>query len=147
MKTLADKLLNARKLMGFSRKELAELVGVSQRSIVTYEMNDVKPRPAVIRKLAEALQISPLYLDDDEINDPLYGIERKKYIEEAAARYGEKAAREVNALIERSTALFAGGEMPQEDKDKFFDALASAYYRCREEAKRRYGRKNGGKPM
>ena len=133
--------------MKFSRKELAELVGVSQRSVYTYEMMDVKPRPAVIRKLADALQVSPLYLDDDEIDDPLYGIERKKYIEEAAARYGEKAAKEVNSIIERSSALFAGGEMPQEDKDKFFDALASAYYRCREEAKRRYGRKNSEKPV
>jgi len=143
MHILSEKLYNARKLIGYSRKELSEMVGVSPRSIYTYEMMGVKPRPAVIRRLADVLQVSPIYLDNEDIFDPLYGIERKEYIKEAAARFGEKAARELNSLLERSTALFAGGEIPQEDKDLFFDALASAYYRSKDEAKRRYGRKDG----
>jgi transcriptional regulator with XRE-family HTH domain len=142
MQILSGKLLNARKLIGYSRKELAEMVGVSPRSIYTYEMMTVKPRPAVIRRLADTLQVSPLYLDNDGIFDPLYGIERKEYVEEAAKRFGEKSARELNSILERSTALFAGGDIPQEDKDLFFDALASAYYRSKDEAKRRYGRKD-----
>ena len=145
MKPLSEKLLDARKLMGFSRKELGDLVGVSDRSIYAYEMMTVRPRPTVIRKLADALQASPLYLDDDEVDDPLYGMERKDYIADAAERYGEKAAKEMNMLLERSNALFAGGEIAQEAKDTFFDALASAYYSCREEAKKRYGHKNARK--
>jgi len=141
MQILSEKLYNARKLIGYSRKELSGMVGVSPRSIYTYEKTGVKPRPAVIRKLADVLQISPIYLDNDDIFDPFYGIEQKEYIEEAAARFGEKSARELNSLLERSTALFAGSEIPQKDKDEFFDALASAYYRSKDEAKRRYERK------
>jgi hypothetical protein len=35
----------------------------------------------------------------------------------------------------------AGGDTPQEDKDKFFEALMSAYVMSKETAKKRYGRK------
>ena len=145
MKALSDKIREARKLMGFSRKELGQLVGVSDRSIYAYEMSTVRPRPSVIRKLAETLQVSPLYLDDDEIEDPLYGIEKKGYISETAARFGEKAAKEINFLLDRNTALFAGGDIDQEEKDAFFDAIANAYFDCKREAQKKYGRKNNSK--
>ena len=146
MKTFSEKVYEARKLMGFSRKVLGQLIGVSERSIYAYEKCTVRPRPSVIRKLADALQVSPLYLDNDEVEDPLYGIERKEYINEAAARFGEKAAKEINFLLERNTALFAGGDVDQEGKDAFFDALANAYFDCKAEAKKRYGRKYTTKP-
>ena len=145
MKALSEKIYEARKLMGFNRKDLGQLVGVSERSIFSYEKRDVRPRPSVIRKLADTLQVSPLYLDNDDIEDPLYGIERKGYINEAAARFGEKAAKEINFLLERNTALFAGGDIDQEEKDAFFDALANAYFDCKREAQIRYGRKNNPK--
>jgi len=137
----SEKLLNARKLIGYSRKELAEKVGVSPRSIYTYEMMTVKPRPAVIRKLADVLQVSPLYLDNDDIYDPLYGIERKEYIEEAAARFGEKAARELNSILERSVALFAGGELNEEAKDIFFQSLMEVYLESKAEAREKFSPK------
>ena len=147
MKTLSEKILEARNKLKLSRKELGDLAGVSDRSVYAYEMMGVKPRKTVLRRLADILRVSPLYLDDDSIDDPQYGIEMKEYVAEAASRYGEKAAKEMELLLSLSTSLFAGGEVPQEDKDKFFDALASSYYACREEARRRYGRKDGTKPM
>lgn len=36
--------------------------------------------------------------------------------------------------MERSAALFAGGELPQEAKDAFFQSLYEAYLKCREQA-------------
>ena len=143
MKPLSEKIQEARNLLKLSRKELGDLAGVSDRSIYAYEMMAVRPRKTVLRKLADVLHVSPLYLDDDQVDDPMYGIERKEYIADAAARYGEKGAKELDLILSVTTSLFAGSEVPQEDKDKFFDALASSYYTCREEAKRRYGRKNG----
>ena len=35
--------------------------------------------------------------------------------------------------------FFAGGELPQEEKDKFLKAMNKAYIRCREEAEKRGG--------
>jgi len=141
MKTFAEKLQEARKLMKLSRSELGFLAGVSDRSIYAYEMMNVRPRKAVIRKLAEVLQVSALYLEDDEVLDPLDGIEREEHLEAAASRYGNKAAKEFNLILELTSTLFAGGDIPQQDKDKFFDALASSYYICKEEARKRREKK------
>ena len=145
MKTLAEKIQEARKLMKLSRSELGFLAGVSDRSIYAYEMMGVRPRKVVIKKLAEVLQVSALYLVDDEVTDPLQGIEREEDRKATASRFSEKAAKEFNLILELTSTLFAGGDIPQEDKDKFFDALASSYYICKEEARKRR-EKNGGSP-
>jgi len=137
VKTFAEKLQEARKLMKLSRSELGFLAGVSDRSIYAYEMMGVRPRKPVIRKLAEVLQVSALYLEDDEVSDPLQGIERKEHREATASRFSDKAAKEFNLILDLTSTLFAGGDIPQEDKDKFFDALASSYYICKEEARKR----------
>ncbi len=44
-------------------------------------------------------------------------------------------------MLEENTALFAGGELSQEEKDTYFNALMTAYITCRETAKEKYGRK------
>ena len=41
-----------------------------------------------------------------------------------------------------NTALFAGGELSQEQKDLFFEAVTKAYFACKSGAKEKYGRKN-----
>ena len=50
-----------------------------------------------------------------------------------------------NALMEQlladNTALFAGGELSQEQKDAFFEAVMTAYLACKKEAKEKFGRK------
>lgn len=47
----------------------------------------------------------------------------------------------MNELLERNAALFAGGELSQEAKDDFFQAVTKAYLLCKEEARKTYGRK------
>ena len=50
-----------------------------------------------------------------------------------------------NALIDRlladNSALFARGELSQDQKDVFFQAVMTAYVTCREETKEKFGRK------
>ena len=70
-----------------------------------------------------------------------YGIEKQPYVEEARERYGAKAAREIDFLMERNVALFAGGEVPQEAKDAYFEAVLQAYMSSKEEARAKFGRK------
>jgi hypothetical protein len=91
--------------------------------------------------LAEALRVSMDYLERDEIQDPLYGMEKTDYIEETRERFGSVAAREMDFLLERNAALFAGGNLDQEAKDAFFEAVTKAYWAAKEEARRTYGRK------
>lgn len=139
--TFSDKVKIARDKLGINQEQLAELMGVSRRSVVAWETAGTKPRGWRIRKLAELLEVSEDYLEDDEITDPQHGLEKKEYIEETRSRFGDRAAKEMDALLEKNVALFAGGEISQEAKDAYFEAVMKAYIACKEEAKKTYGRK------
>ena len=141
MKTFSEKINEAREGLKLNQQQLGEQVGVSKRSIAAYETTDTKPRGNIARKLAAALQVSVDYLLNDEISDPQYGIEKAPYVEEARERLGSKAAKEMDSLLEQNMALFAGGELDQEAKDAFFEAVMKAYLKCKDEARKTYSRK------
>ncbi len=141
MKEFSQKVRDARTLLKLNQEELARLTGVSARAVVSYETTSTRPRASTLRKLAEALQVSVDYLTNDEIDDPLYGMEKQPFVEEARALYGDKAAREIDFLMERNAALFAGGEISQDAKDAYFEAVMQAYLECKSKARETYGKK------
>ena len=114
----SDKIKYQREQNHLTQKELAELVGVSQRAIAAYESSGTIARISTMRKLAHALNVSYDYLKHDEITDPSYGI-----------------------------ALFAGGELDEEAKDAFYQAVTKAYLSCKMEAKKTFGRKKKNTEM
>ena len=141
MKSFSDKVKDARAAHGLSQTQLAEMIGVTVRSILAYEKGEKKPRRSTLLKLAKVLQVSIRFLTDDSCMDPNADIEKDVYIAEANDRYGAKGARDVEELLEDNAALFAGGELSQEQKDAFFDAVMKAYITCKEEAKVKFGKK------
>lgn len=145
MKTFSDKIKAARRELKLNQQQLADLVGVSKRSIAAYESTDIKPRGAVMKRLAQALNVSVDYLLIDRQEEPDYSIGSSPYIEEARRRFGSRGAAEVEALLSQNAALFAGGALDQEAKDAFFEAVMKAYLTCKEEARRSYGQKDGKK--
>ena len=128
--TFSDKIKVSRELCNLTQQQLADKVGVSKRTIAAYETTDAKARSSTMRKLAVALNVSYDYLANDDVTDPKQG-----------SQYGTKAANEVDELLERNAALFAGGELSEEAKDAFFTAVTRAYLECKEQAKKTYGRK------
>ena len=141
MATFPEKVKHARSELGLTQAELGEATGVSLRTILDYEKGKKVPRQATLLKLARALKVSSRFLTDDSCDDPLEDIARDGYITEARKSYGAKGGREIDALLSESVALFAGGDIPQEEKDRFFDALMTAYVKSKEAAKKTYGRK------
>lgn len=142
MKQFSEKVREARRLLNLTQEELGKLVGISKRAIVAYETGRAQPRHNVKLKLAETLRVSVDYLDHDEIEDPAYGQDKTEYIEETRKRFGSRAAKEIDFLMERNKALFAGGSLDQDAKDAFFAAITKAYWAAKEEARKTYGRKN-----
>ena len=61
MKSLAEKISDARYTLGISQTELGDKVGVSLRSILAYEKGESTPRKNVILKLAKELGVSESY--------------------------------------------------------------------------------------
>lgn len=142
MKTFAEKVKEARISLGLTQRQLSQEVGASLRSVQSYERGEKTPRTITMAKLAKALNVSVKYLTDDECDDPVADIEKDNFIEEAHRRYGAKGARDVEQLLADNAALFAGGELSQDQKDAFFQAVMTAYVTCKEEAKVKFGRKN-----
>ena len=139
--TLSDKIKRSREVADLTQQELADLVGVSKRTIPSYESTNAVARRTTIVKLARALKVSVRYLSDDECTDPLADIEKDDYVEEARQRYGASGARDVDALLRDNAALFAGGELSQEEKDAFFEAVMRAYVASKDIASVKFGRK------
>ena len=142
MKPFTDKVRDARIELGMTQTQLGEAVGVSLRTILAYEKGEKKPRQATMLKLAKVLKVSVKFLSDDECENPMEDIEKDGYIEEAREKYGSKGGRDIEQLLADNAALFAGGELTQEQKDEFFQAIMTAYVTCKEEAKAKFGRKN-----
>lgn len=140
MKPYAVKVKEARESLGLSQAALARQVGLSARSITAYETGVCRPRGTTARKLARALGVTPDYLLNDTTEDPSFGIEKTDHIETARLRFGARGAKEAELLLSQTSALFAGGQLSQEAKDAFFQAVMTAYVSCKEEAKKTYGR-------
>lgn len=140
--TFSDKIKVTREHLGFTQQQLADKTGVSKRTIASYESGGAMARSSTILKLARALQVSSRYLTDATCNEPLTDIEKDTYLTEAHLHYGNSAVRDVDELLRDNAALFAGGTLSQTQKDKFFEAVTQAYFACREEARKKYGRKN-----
>lgn len=141
--TFSDKVKRAREVVGMTQNELAAKTGVSQRSIASYESGGAIARRSTMEKLARALKVSVKYLTEENCTDPLDEIEKDGYVEQARELYGASGVRDMDALLRDNAALFAGGELSQDQKDAFFEAVMKAYLTCKEEAKEKYGRKKG----
>jgi len=142
MKSFSEKVRDARCELGLTQAQLGEMCGVSGRAVQTYEKGEKTPRQGTMLKLAKALHVSVKFLSDDNCDNPVEDIEKDGYIEEARERYGVQGARDMDELLKDNAALFAGGELSQEQKDVFFQAVMTAYVTAKEEAKKKFGRKS-----
>lgn len=124
---IGDKIRAARKRAGFTQKELAAKVNVTTRCIQYYESNIRKPQTTeMIIKLAAALSEDVNYfLSEREIEIMR---ENEMFLGEAESKYGKSGKVQARQIIENAQALFAGGELEEEDKEAFFQAITELYF-------------------
>ena len=142
MMVFKDKVKEQRGRLGLSQKQLAEKSGIGFRTIVTYESGERFPQSAQLYKLAKALGVSTEYLKDDNIEDPMFGIERMDYLEEIRKATGKKDSLDLENMLRQNQAMFAGGEISDEAKVEYFNAIMEAFVECGAAAKAKFGRKN-----
>lgn len=136
--TFGEKIKEARLAMNLSQTELAQMTGISERSLYTYEQLGTLPRKSNIRKLAEALHISVSYLLDESETDSQSHIDQDMFILEAKENFGSKGAKEAQEVLGRVNSLFAGGELDEDAKDVFFQAIMSVYMDSKKTAREKY---------
>ena len=136
--TFGEKVKEARLAMNLSQTELAHLTGISERSLYTYEQLGTLPRKSNIRKLAEALHISVSYLLDDKETDSQSHIVEDILLAEAREQFGARGAKGAQEVLGRVSSLFAGGELDEQVKDVFFNALMSVYIDSKRNAREKF---------
>jgi len=109
--SFGDKLKQLRKQNGYSQKELADRIGVEDRTIRNWEKGETKPGIEESSKIARILNCDVSYLIDDPTTI-------------------EKQAEKIKQDI---TTMFSGGEMAEVDMDTLMLAIQEAYI----DAKRR----------
>lgn len=121
-----ERLKTLREERGLTQVQLSEKSGISTRMIQNYESGSNRPRFDGAEKLANALNIPVA---------ELLG-QGGMLVAEAAEKGGSKTAREMSKLVDEVVGLFAGGSLPQEDKDAYMAAISRAYFESNEENKK-----------
>ena len=110
-----------------SQQELASMVGVSYRTIRSWEVEGRFPKQNVLyQKLADALQCDVSYLMS----------ENEAFITEAAEQFGNRGAKQAQQILEQAAAMFAGWELSDEDKTAFMDEIQMLYLDSKMRAKK-----------
>lgn len=136
--TLGEKLKNARLALDMSQSDLAKKTGISERSLYTYEHMEATPRMSNIKKLADALNVTVAYLMDENETDAEKDVDLDIFLANVKNEYGSRGAREASEVLERASALFAGGELDDEAKEVFFRSLMEIYLDSKAEAKEKF---------
>ena len=115
----SEKLKKARIAKQMSQKELAEATGITTRTIQNYETTKKLPKKRdTYKKLADALGISEEDLLDGNTD----------FVLRASAHYGSRGARQAWDLVADLKAMWAGGEMEEDDMDAIMQAVQEAYW-------------------
>lgn len=64
-KVIGENIAFHRKKRGLTQKQLADMIGVNRMTIARYEQGLYSPKSAQVESIAEALDVSPLFLTYD----------------------------------------------------------------------------------
>lgn len=124
----AEKLKKARTAKGLSQGRLADMVGVSVRTVQNYELSGMHPKQRnIYYKLAAALGVDVNYLltEDEEL------------IFRSYQKGGAESMRDVEELVSGVCGLFSGGSLPEEDLDAAMKAITEAYFAVKEQSRKK----------
>jgi transcriptional regulator with XRE-family HTH domain len=116
--TFGDKIRELRKEKKMTQQKLGAMVGVSYRTIRSWEVEGRYPKQSSLyQKLADALQCRGSYLMNDNETVCLGNDESSEY----------SGAKQARKILEQAAALFASGTMNNEDKTTFMDEMTRLY--------------------
>lgn len=125
--TFGEKVREARKKLNLSQDDLSNKMGVSRRTVTSWETDKSFPRTRkVYEKLAETLDVPLNYLlsDDDA------------FVMDASEQFGYRGKKGAEKLVQELTGLFAGGELAEEDMDALAFAVQGAYVEAKKRNKK-----------
>jgi len=122
-----DKVKELRQQIDLTQEELAKKIGVSPRTIFAYENGETYPRRREIyNSLAELFGVEMNYLLTED----------EEFISEAAVQHGLRGEQQARKIIVQTQALFAGGDLSDEDQLAFLHEMQAIYFDSKERAKK-----------
>ena len=124
-----DKVREQRNKAGLSQAVVAEAIGVTKRTLINYEHGSSYPQDrSVYFKLADYFKVDINYfLTEDE-----------EFITAAAESYGVKGQAQAQLIIEQAAALFAGGELSENDQLAFIHTMQELYLQSKSIAREKF---------
>lgn len=125
--TFGEKIKNLRKAKNLNQTQLANAIGVSLRTIRGWEIEGRYPKQhELYQKLADVLGCDISYLMTEE----------ETFVTEATEQYGSRGAKQAQQILEQAAAMFAGGELSDDDKTAFMDEIQMLYLDSKKRAKK-----------
>ena len=145
------KIKELRKKNNLSQAELADKIGVTQKTICNYENGTRFPKgQKIINGFADIFDVSIDYLlNDTDIDEDENNIDieyKEEFISSAKENFGYKGKKEAENLLEKTAAIFSGGSLSDEDKDAFFQSITELYFDAKSKSRKKYGKKRIGEP-
>lgn len=124
-----EKLKKLRAEHNMKQEDLAQLLGVSVRSLSNYENGLRFPKHReTYEKLANIFHVDYNFLLD----------ENSAFINQAYHEYGNKGKDEAFSLLGNLTALFAGGKLSEDDRDEIMRLMQQAYWQTKAKEKEKH---------
>ena len=132
-----EKIRIQRKNRKLHQAELAKELGLATRTLVNYENGASHPKSRdMYFKLAEFFEVDVNYfLTEDE-----------EFLTAAAKQYGKRGQDRAQVILEQTSALFAGGELSEQDQIAFLHEMQAIFFDSKERAKKKYTPKKYRKP-
>lgn len=122
MSTVGDRILNLRKELSLSQKELADKVGITEASLSRYENNKREPKGEIIAKLAKALNTTTDYLLGNIHNDDIYTAPLTEKDEKDVEKEIEKLRADISSM---EGFMLCGEMLTDEAKEAILESLSS----------------------
>lgn len=125
--TFGEKVKTLRTTKKMSQAQLAQELGVALRTVSGWENQNRYPKKRELyQSLADILGCDISYLMSEE----------ESFITEASEQYGSRGAKQAQQILEQAAAMFAGGELSDEDKIAFMDEIQMLYLDSKRRAKK-----------
>ena len=125
--TFGEKIKTLRKSKNLNQTQLANAIGVSLRTIRGWEIEGRYPKQhELYQKLADILGCDVSYLMTEDVS----------FVTEATEQYGSRGAKQAQQILEQAAAMFAGGELSDDDKTAFMDEIQMLYLDSKKRAKK-----------
>lgn len=132
--TIGEKLKAARLAANLSQEVLAEKVSLSSRTIRFYEKDERLPDVADMIKLATAVGVPTEYfLPEQELGKVE---EQEAFLQQAKEAYGARGKAQAQLILDQTSALFAGGELAEEDQEAFFRTMSEIYFDAKQKSRK-----------